>query len=331
MSSPARPMKVPRHRRRLLLALVMIVTAGVGTALALTPSVPWATRAGGTGSDKGSGVSALPDGSAIVIGYFNGNATFGSTTLTSFGDDDVFTAKVNPDGTYAWAIRRGGSGQDRGGGVSALPDGSAFVIWNGFIAKVNADGTFAWEIGSGGFSGGVSALPDGSAIVTGYFVGTATFGSTTLTSSASYDVFTVKVNSDRTYAWATGSGGAGLEIGRGVSALPDGSAIITGHFRDTARFGSTAPLASSGGDDVFVARLNADGTYAWAIKGGGTGRDEGTGVSALPDGSAIVTGWFNGTAAFGSTTLMSSGGYEVFIAKVNADGTYAWARRAGGG
>ena len=165
------------------------------------PGVSWAAKAGGTGYDIGYGISALPDGSSIVTGYFEGNAVFGGTTLTSAGGSDVFTAKMNADGTWAWAAKAGGTGSDVGYGVSALPDGSS--------------------------------------IVTGRFHGTATFGSTTLTSTGDFEVFTAKMNADGTWAWATSAGGTGSDAGYGVSALPDGSSIVTGYFSDTATFGST--------------------------------------------------------------------------------------------
>ena len=76
--------------------------------------------------------------------------------------------------------------------------------------------------------------------------------------------------------------------------------------------------------------LNADGSYAWAKRAGGTGDDYGSGISSLSDGSSIVTGTFSG-ATFGGTTLTSAGEDDVFIAKLNADGSYAWAKQAGGG
>jgi hypothetical protein len=75
--------------------------------------------------------------------------------------------------------------------------------------------------------------------------------------------------------------------------------------------------------DVFVAKLNADGTWAWATKAGGTGTDYGNSVSALADGSSIVTGYFTGSAIFGSTSLTGAGGSDVFVAKINADGTWS--------
>ncbi|MFZ4756464.1 MAG: hypothetical protein ACOYL4_10720, partial [Miltoncostaeaceae bacterium] len=172
----------------------------------------WATQAGGTGDDVGQSVSALPDGSSIVTGRFDGTATFGSTTLTSAGSYDVFTAKMNADGTWAWVTQAGGTGDDYGYGVSALPDGSS--------------------------------------IVTGFFDGTATFGSTTLTSAGNNDVFTAKMNADGTWAWATKAGGTGYDQGVGISAQPDGSSIVTGQFTDTATFGSTTLTSSAGGYDV---------------------------------------------------------------------------------
>jgi hypothetical protein len=89
---------------------------------------------------------------------------------------------------------------------------------------------------------------------------------------------------------------------------------VTGYFSDTATFGSTT-LTSAGSNDVFTAKMNADGSWAWATKAGGSGYDYGEGISALPDGSSIVTGRFSGIATFGNTTLTSAGGSDVFTAR----------------
>ena len=144
--------------RRALMIIIAAAALGLGASTALAAvQVPWATQAGGTSSDIGRGVSALPDGSSIVTGDFQGTATFGSTTLTSGAPPpttDVFVVKVDPSGAYVWATQAGGTLSDVGYGVSALPDGSS--------------------------------------IVTGDFRDTATFGSTTLTSAGSADVFVAK-------------------------------------------------------------------------------------------------------------------------------------------
>jgi len=68
-------------------------------SVTLDPAL-YATRAGGSSFDFGWGVSALPDGSAIVTGYFSGTAFFGSNTLTSDGSADVFVARIDADGNW---------------------------------------------------------------------------------------------------------------------------------------------------------------------------------------------------------------------------------------
>ncbi len=337
----------------------VVLLAAAPSPAAAAPSYAWAIMGGGTGWATARGVSALPDGSSIITGYFNGTATFGATTLTSTSDA-AFTAKVNADGSYAWAIQSWDPsyppGYDYTHGVSALPDGSSIITGSfagtvafgdttlisdgatdAFTAKVNADGSYAWATQSGGsgdaFAYGVSVLADGSSIITGTFSGSATFGAATLwTSPEAYSSFTAKVNADGSYAWATQEEyGTGDDEANGVSVLADGSSIITGSFNGTARFGDTPPLTSTGLQDTFTAKVNADGSYAWAIRGGGTGNDEAKGVSALPDGSSIITGIFTGTATFGTTPPLISTGYgDSFTAKVNADGSYAWAIEAGG-
>ncbi len=351
---------IGRRSRVALAGLIGAVTlvCGLGgattsAAAAATPSYAWATKGGGTDHDQALSVSALPDGSSIITGRFRGIATFGATSLESAGSWDTFTAKVNADGTYAWATQGGGPGLDTANGVSALPDGSSIItgqfrdtatfgatslesasagLYDTFTAKVNADGTYAWAIRGGGsgtdIANGVSALPDGSSIITGNFdEGIATFGATSLESAGSWDTFTAKVNADGTYAWAIKGGGTGLDHARGVSALPDGSSIITGNFNGTATFGATSlESASAGLYDTFTAKVNADGTYAWAIRGGGPGLDTARGVSALPDGSIIITGYFNGTTAtFGATNLTNAnaGFFDAFTARILADAPQA--------
>ncbi len=312
----------------------------------------WATQGGGTGTDVAHGVSALVNGSSIITGYFSGTATFGSTTLTSVGSYDTFTAKINANGNYAWAIRGGGTGTDSARGVSARANGWSIItgVFSGtatfgstaltsagsvdtFTAKVNANGNYAWAT-QGGRSNynsgqGVSARANGSSIITGSFNGTATFGGTTLTSAGSDDTFTAKLYANGNYAWATQGGGTGTDAAFGVSALANGSSIITGYFRGTATFGTTT-FTSAGSRDTFTAKVNANGNYVWAIRGGGTDGDVARGVSARGNGWSIITGAFRGTATFGSTPLTSAGSDDTFTAKVNANGTYAWAIRGGG-
>ena len=251
----------------------------------------FARRAGGADTDEGKGIAVLADGSVLVVGYFKGVANFGGIQLVSSGFEDIFLVKYNSDASVAWAQKAGGINSDKGEAVSVLTDGSA--------------------------------------LVTGYFWGTATFGSIQLISNNFYDVFVAKYNSDGSVAWAQKAGGASLDYGMGISALADGSALVTGYFENTANFGGTQ-LVSKGNEDIFIAKYNSDGTVAWAKSAGGTDSDYGQDISTLADGSAFITGYFNRTATFGSTWLYSKGSSDVFTAKYNSNGSLAWAQKGGG-
>lgn len=270
-------------------------------------TLAWAKKAGGISGNYGNGIVALPDGSAVVTGSFNGTTTFGAgesgeTTLTSVFAKDIFVAKYNPDGTLAWAKGAGGSGTEQGRDIAALADGSV--------------------------------------LVTGEFGGSATFGAdeageTTLTSADDEDIFIAKYNTDGTLAWAKRAGGTGSDYGYGIAALNDQSSLVTGYFWDTATFGPGEPgetTFTSG--RLFVAKYNPNGTLAWVKRAEGNAR--GLDIAALSDGSALVTGYYNFGATFGpgesgEVTLPWKVAKDIFVARYNPDGTLAWAKRAGDG
>lgn len=122
------------------------------------PQVSFATTvAGGPGEDAGVGVGVTDDGGAIITGRFSDTAKIGSTTLTSNGHWDVLVGKITSSGTWVWAKQIGGSGEDNGADVAVTSDGGGIIIGN--------------------------------------FLGSATFGSTTLTSNGDADVFVAKISS----------------------------------------------------------------------------------------------------------------------------------------
>lgn len=319
------------------------------------PQLPpsWATQAGSIGDAEGFGVSVWPDGSSIVTGAFRSSASFGTRTLSSRGERDVFVGKLSVAGEWVWATRAGGVGDDVASDVSVLADGSAIVTgsfqgsasfgattltsagsYDVFVAKIDANGRWLWAIAAGGAGGdssvALSVLPDGSAYLTGWFLEDAIFGATTLRNIGDQDLFVAKVDADGRWVWATAAGGPHQVVGAGVAALPDGSAIITGSYSHIAFVGSTT-LMKGLGTWLLTAKIDADGNWVWATATGAVdyttlGRD----VSALPDGSAIVTGYISDGVQFGSTVLRTSGGIRPFVARVSADGEWVWAVAAGG-
>ena len=321
------------------------------------------------------GITTLLDNSTVVTGTFNGSVTFGmgdpnETVLT--GSFDIFIARYNPDGTLAWVKSASGGGEDYSEGITALSDNSTVVTgyFNGmitfgpgepnqtvimtfgnsdiFIAQYNPNGKLAWARSAGGLSDdrgyGITTLSNNSAVVTGCFKGSATFGSiepnqTILTSNGDFDIFIARYNPNGTLAWAKRAGGVELDESIGITTLSDDSIVATGYFSGLAPFGEDDPngtsLISAGYYDIFNARYNSDGTFVWAKRAGGLSADKCFGITTLSDNSIVETGWFSGLAIFGpgeanETFLASAGGYDIFIARYNPNGTLSWVKRAGG-
>jgi hypothetical protein len=276
-----------------------------------TEDPPWAVRAGGPFKDQGSGVATFEDHSCVVVGSFEDTITIGpgqpnETQFTSNGLADIFLARFDRDGTLIWAKQVGGTGEDMASTIA-------------------------------GFS-------NGSFVVSGSFEETATFGTgeanvTDLISEESADVFVARYNADGTLAWTTRANGPDFEACRGIAGFPDGSCVLTGFFNDRLTFGkgedNEINLISQETADVFVARYNADGMLVWAKRAGGAATCTGNEIAAFADGSCVVAMRIEGTATIGSgevneIDLTSDGDADISVARYNADGTLAWAKRAGG-
>ena len=183
----------------------------------------WASSAGGPSGDMGYAIT-VTDFSTVVTGSFMESATFGTgTVLTSDGGSDTFIASYNVSGNLNWAKSVGAPYDDYGRGITTLYLDNSTVItgqfagtatfgpgepnqtvltaagWDMFVARYDTDGTLVWAKYAEGASGtdegwGITALQDNSTVVTGYFVGSDTFGpgepnQTILTSAGNKDLF----------------------------------------------------------------------------------------------------------------------------------------------
>ena len=199
---------------------------------------------------------------------------------------------------------------------------------------------FAQAAGNSSAVSATAANAAGDVLVAGHFYNSVTLGSITLTSPVRYnsDVFVAKWSvATNSFVWAVQAGGNGND-GIGGLAVRGSSVYVAGSFSQAgATFGSVG-LTSRGSDDAFVARLTDNGTSAtwdWVRQGGGTASDYASAV-AVSGNSVYVGGSFstNNTAepaSFGSSSFVSQGGSDGFLAKLTDPGTgpdapdFAWA------
>ena len=316
----------------------------------------WAKQAGGTDYHGGYGIAVDANGNSYVTGYFSGSATFGTTTLTSSGYEDIFVAKLDINGNWLWAKQAGGTSSDIGYGIAVDAYGNSYVTGyfkssscsfgtitltssgyeDIFVAKLDINGNWLWAKQAGGTSedGGTSIAVDanGNSYVTGSFKESANFGTTTLTSSGSWDIFVAKIDHNGNWLWAKQAGGTDNDGGISIAVDDNGNSYVTGGFYGSSCSFSTITLINSSIEysDIFVAKIDYNGNWLWAKQAGGTGYDAGYGIAVDTNGNSYVTGEFDGSATFGTTTFTSSGGSDIFVAKLDSNGNWLWAKQAGG-
>jgi len=195
-----------------------------------------------------------------------------------------------------------------------LPDGGVLLQKKPIIyqeidgARVHCDGTFM-----------VHDNPSGP-----------TFGFTI----ASYDRNHTLII-DPVIAYSTYLGGASNEYGQAIAVDITGAAYITG-FTLSANFPTINPLQAVSGSsyDAFVAKLSPAGNaLIYATYLGGSGEDEGKGITVDSTGAAYVTGRTRSSDFPVHNAILSSirGSEDGFIVKLNPAGSsFSYATYFGG-
>jgi hypothetical protein len=299
----------------------------------------WATSFGGTDDDIGYAIAIAVDasGSSYTTGSFRGSMTVGSTTLTSADSFDIFIIKLDSSGSPVWATSFGGTDNDYGRGIAVDASGSSYTTGNFlgsmtvgsttltsagsndiFIIKLDSSGSPGWatSFGGAGIEIGYAIAVDasGSSYTTGYFRGSMTVGSTTLTSAGSNDIFIIKLDSSGSPVWATSFGGTDDDIGYAIAVDASGSSYTTGRFLGSMTVGSST-LTSAGSADIFIIKLDSSGSPVWATSFGGTDNEIGYAIALNALGSSYTTGSFRGSMIVGNTTLTSPDSFDIFIYK----------------
>jgi hypothetical protein len=206
---------------------------------AVSGTLVWATSARGIDTEESYAVAVGADESVIATGSFETNAIFGEgepneTTLSApAGEEQLFVASYEPDGTLTRAVA-----------ANSTDDNSAT---------------------------GVAILADGSVLVTGWIYSETTFGQgeaneVTLDVNVGRAVFLARYNSGLELEWcvkvvdyeAQSSVKRERRLSR-VAVLADGSVYVAGRFAGNGIvFGEGEPnettLSSFGNFDYFIAR-----------------------------------------------------------------------------
>lgn len=280
----------------------------------------WESNADAIGNSR---ISVDLSGSIYIVGSFQQTTNFNPKgipdTKTPSGGNDIYITKIKKDGTYLWTKTISGPG-------------------NEFIRSIH--------IGS-----------DNSLYMSGVFYGTGNVdfdisqGEDLKPANGNSRGFITKINPGESYAW-TKIIEAPSSVINYTATDKNGNIYYEGTYNsndvyvdlDPDSGQDLKPPSTTGGFDnykhnTFITKLNTDGSYAWSkvfplhyLKY--LNQDNVMWVSntfALDsEGNSYITGAFTGTADLdpgdGTDLRTTSGVADQFVAKINNDGSYAWAR-----
>ena len=309
-------------------------------------------------------------GNVYVAGYFTGTVQLGTKQLTVGSNVPAWTtrsflAKLDPTGTYQWAIDFDGYAQpnetdllavDAAGnaylagfftGTSAtfgpfqLAGSASANANNLYILKVAPDGTYLWARQAASTDVSVQSLAvdqAGSAYVSGIYTNASTtFGSIVLQNPSLGNTtgFVAKLADSGTWQWATQTSAGGNyyepESMASVAVDATGNVYVGGYFSAaTLTLGAnilTNNTPYNFTHDAFVAKLDPTGQWVWAHRLGGPGYDGLLDLAAAANGDVVFTGYIQGPVDGNSWVQPpnSSGNTETYVARLTAAGQPRWA------
>ena len=287
--------------------LTLVLLSSLGILNAQPADFEWAISVGESSADGGFATTTDVSGNVYVTGLYSGTVDFDPSAstfnLTSNGAVDIFVQKLDALGNFNWAISMGSTSNDRAYSISTDLSGNVYVA-----------GNYEWTVD--------------------FDPGLDTFN---LTSNGSLDIFVQKIDASGNLLWAKSIGGTSSDYVFSMATDNLGNVYLAGAFEGTADFDpslDTFNLSSSGGRDIYIQKLDSMGNFEWVKSMGGVNHDVANSVIVDASGEVYVTGAYQGTVDFnadsGTFNLTSNGGYDVFIQKLDASGSFIWAKSIGG-
>lgn len=291
----------------------------------------WIKTIGGTGLDDAKAVAVDSSGNVYAGGGYS-NDSSNSKTVTDFSGatlngkttgavHDAYVAKFDASGNQLWIKTLGGSSTDR---VNTLAvDGSSNVYVGGQFVNDSSN---------------TNSVTD--------FSGATLNGKST---TAGYDAYVAKLNTSGTHQWTKTLGGSDYDAVHGMRLDNSDNIYAAGSYSNDSSNSKTVTgfdgtsingLTTLVDSDVFMIKLDTNGTQQLIKTMGGQGADNGYSVAVDSSGNIYVAGYyendsintntvkdFSGATLNGKTTTISG---EAFVVRLNASGTQQWIKTLGG-
>ena len=260
-------------------------------------AIVYVTYLGGRSADYALGLAVDHSASAVLTGWTLSSdfPVVAAAQPHLAGSRNAFVAKLNPAGTgLVFGTYLGGSGSDDGNAIALDATGNIYLA--GDTTSTNFPTVNAIQKSLAGLE----------------------------------NAFVAKLSSSGAVAYSTYYGGSAIDSATAIAVDTTGNAYLAG-----GTWSSNLPVVSAfqshnaGGQDAFVAKLNATGsallysTYLGGSGGNATYAETATGIGVDSGGSAYVTGVTSSSnfpvvsAAQGAL----NGASDAFVAKLNTAGS----------
>ncbi|MBK7964976.1 MAG: T9SS type A sorting domain-containing protein [Bacteroidetes bacterium] len=273
----------------------------------------WVKAFAGTTFDGPVGLVVDNGGNPILLGQFQQTLDVNpdpnvSNNITSFGNEDLFLAKLDSTGNFLWAKQFGGANSD-------FPT----------MLRQDVSGNL---IVSGSFRDSMDVDPSPNVQY--------------LRSNGGVDGFLLKVNNQGNYVWAKKIGASAGDAVNGVDVDNSGNVYACGTFVGTVDFdpganvvNQTAPSSTQGS---FILKWDAAGNYIFVkpiLSTNSSGNVSATYLNLDASGNVFVIGDFSRQIDFNpdlaavDTLTSVSNSQDIFLTKLSSTGTYLWTRTFG--
>lgn len=269
-------------------------------------NILWEKSYGFAGNDEGFDIKETPEGNLVAVGIIDITASGGQGNIgrlqTNHAGGDYWVLKLNSSGDLIWARFFGGSFTDTAFNLSFDVSNNIYIAgssdsddvditnnkggYDFWVIKINENGTLVWEKSFGG-----SQIDQGTSIVNvgnNFLVAGVTLSSDVdiQSNKGGADAWFTLINADGSLLNSFNLGGAGFDFANSLSPSIDGNWILTGNSRS-----SDGDVSNNNGqNDVWVAKIDANGSVIWKASIGGNNIDLGNSAAQLKDGSIVVVG-----------------------------------------
>ncbi|MEM9051644.1 MAG: T9SS type A sorting domain-containing protein [Bacteroidota bacterium] len=148
--------------------------------------------------------------------------------------------------------------------------------------------------------------------------------------SGGVDAFLIRFSDDGQFEWSNYFGGPADDLFESMCTTNDGKIIVSGTTlsNEGIVFSDAHQIERAGGEDIFLAAFNPDGTLEWSTYFGGPGAESSAVVESSSDGTVILAGrtYSSDLATPGAFNEVfdSTIGVNSFLAKFSGEGSLLW-------